>query len=453
MAQLEQETNTKKSFLFGLDKVFEKMSFKKPETSTLNSEDFPASTISTTNLQIKNLQKQEVQAQVLQQQEQANKFLNANLYELYFSMVKNGYQPTEDNTKKVEKHIDRLISSMFQQYEQPESKKSLFSDYEFTTTLKERNNIQCEHFKKLINYVESGYELSNEKAFQLLNNNMFKNFFWTESLFQPNSEVNTHPLRVNSLSLYTALQKVIFSDSFSNYAATQILKSVEPIQDYHGDDTLNIRDLHCLSTNLSTFPHIVLKNVPLNTFIDFMGKFNKQENIMYELFDYQSTYFNNMEKTFNKILKTFYSSDIQDSLNKTKEVYSDDYFQKKTLENLTLVSQTYKITALPTDIQKIIHDIKDSYSNLLNHQTTLTDDQKFTINNIYDKRVPEVLQKYFSIDIEYRTSLTNLEGKNAENLMKESLTNFCEKLNTIIVEVNENKLQDLSVSKRYSRTI
>lgn len=46
--------------------------------------------------------------------------------------------------------------------------------------------------------------------------------------------------------------------------------------------------------------------------------------------------------------------------------------------------------------------------------------QSKTIFIIYLKRIPEILEKYLSIDAEYRLTLRNTEGKNAEELMLES---------------------------------
>lgn len=86
----------------------------------------------------------------------------------------------------------------------------------------------------------------------------------------------------------------------------------------------------------------------------------------------------------------------------------------------------------------------------MNHVKEMSSEQLFTINNIIEKRVPESLQKYLSMNEEYRETLVNNEDKNALMLMNEVLSNYNQKLMAVIQEINENKLRELSVSQRYS---
>lgn len=69
------------------------------------------------------------------------------------------------------------------------------------------------------------------------------------------------------------------------------------------------------------------------------------------------------------------------------------------------------------------------------------------LDNLY-KELPTVLEKFTSIHSDYRTSLKNIEGKNPEELMQESLNNIERKLTEYLEDINLDKVSDLSITQR-----
>ncbi len=78
---------------------------------------------------------------------------------------------------------------------------------------------------------------------------------------------------------------------------------------------------------------------------------------------------------------------------------------------------------------------------------------KYNLNNLWNKRLPEIIGKFLSIDTDYRTSLKNIEGKNAQELMMESLGSIKNNIKQLTLESENKKLNELSVTNRYVKNI
>jgi hypothetical protein len=76
----------------------------------------------------------------------------------------------------------------------------------------------------------------------------------------------------------------------------------------------------------------------------------------------------------------------------------------------------------------------------------------YELDIIY-RRLPEVINKYASIDLEYRNILKNKDGKTAEDLALESLINYKQQLTNLKKLINEDKLISLSTTQRYTQSI
>lgn len=104
---------------------------------------------------------------------------------------------------------------------------------------------------------------------------------------------------------------------------------------------------------------------------------------------------------------------------------------------------------LPKEAHNMISQITHNY-NLLKKSTTNRDFNHIDLDKIYTEKLPDILNKYISIDPEYRLSLTNIQGKNAEELMIMSLSNVHEVLLDEIKNINKDKLSELSVVQRHT---
>ena len=391
--------------------------------------------------------------EILAQQQQANKLLDAELMNLYFAMIDNGYTPTAVQHERVALQVNSLI------------------DYaDKSSNLHQLNNI-C----------KSGYHFSHETAYNLIANKAFQEIFFSLELFNPESALKDILLNrekiisPESSNIITSLREVLFTESFGQYIADKWCSLLHtnikaPGNRFYMDlpfvtdkSTFSLQNLLNVPTFMNYMPSLIIPYISMDKFINFVAEFKEKKidikwyvdrrintqlgNIM------ESSFIEDTENLFNLILNDKYSQDIKNLLNKTKGVFSERYIEETAAKTTQTLAHNYKVHNLPTDTQKLLKEIQGIYSNFNHHKDSLNEDQAFLVNNLFEKRIPEVLQKYFSIDQEYRVTLTNSEGKNAKDLMNESLTNFKNKLSDILENINENKLSELNVTKRYSQKI
>lgn len=99
-----------------------------------------------------------------------------------------------------------------------------------------------------------------------------------------------------------------------------------------------------------------------------------------------------------------------------------------------------------SNIDKLIHMcLKDNQS--------IPKDKQLLIENLYENRVPEIVNKYISIDVEYREKLMNIDKKKPEQLMNESLKDIEEILASTLEEINQLRVDSLSATQRYTNTV
>lgn len=121
--------------------------------------------------------------------------------------------------------------------------------------------------------------------------------------------------------------------------------------------------------------------------------------------------------------------------------------------NQSIVSSHIVINnELPIKAKEIIKNINEKYA-LLNSQTNLSEEDNLEVTNLYENRLPQIVKKFLVIDQEYRTELKNVEGKNAEQLMIESLDNIYHIIEDKVEKINIERLSELSVAKRYTSAV
>ena len=122
--------------------------------------------------------------------------------------------------------------------------------------------------------------------------------------------------------------------------------------------------------------------------------------------------------------------------------------ENKMAENI----QSFKIeNTISSDIQKKLDQLNTLYIEM--NQEELNEEQRFQMKNLFEKKIPETIEKYLSIDPEYRKELKNFKGQNAEEIMLSSLEEIMTKFIEVKKEKNENNLQDLTVKQHYFKEI
>lgn len=408
----------------------------------------------------------------------ANKLLEAHQYELYFEMVDEGYQPTKEQKKQIEKMMNALLST----------------------------SISTESLEKLNLFVEKGYCLGSEIVYKflcrdyldqnLLDSDFFNENFTVKDLIEvknktieqiqenydkiisekhdnqiqtidhifenlncsdvtPYMRINEQEKMISLLnkypSLITEIRNKMFTEEFSEYASENLMKSFYIYGTYYVQAKSN---LVAMINLLENAPHIFLRNTHVTQFLTFISAYKTaltSDNNLLKNLKYDQVLSNQINATFSYILKNFYKPQLDNNLNNVRNIFSEQSLDKKIVKQVH--GTNYSVNNLPLQAKETIEVIKNLSIKLGEHSENISVDQQMTIKNILEKRVPEILQKYLSIDREYRTSLKNSYGKNAENLMQEALLNYKNKLDDLLKEVNENNLHNLSATQRYSQSI
>lgn len=122
-------------------------------------------------------------------------------------------------------------------------------------------------------------------------------------------------------------------------------------------------------------------------------------------------------------------------LKKIKKISSDSL--DKNIKEL-VVHRNYSVSQLEEENKnqiKLIEQITDK----LNIEE---------VHEFVNSRLPVILEKYLSIDKEYRQNLKNVEGYNAQELMTQSLDNIIKLLNEKLENKNSDLISELSIENR-----
>lgn len=376
-----------------------------------------------------NKNKQDKQAplsqQTIEQRNQAQQFLDTSMYDAYVKMVGYGYQATREQKNVFSKHVLDLFH---------------------------KNNSASK--EKLDQYVSHGYQLEKQDVFHYILNIQEHSGEINkaiDALNFPDKKVN--PLYPNLTKEYI---RVMAEPDFS----TKFLKfCIQLIQEKANQDNgISMSNIHNALVQLYTKDaDLFLKNISFDETMNFI-KFNHDCYKNMSTFVYSKVDFATWaQKEMPRIIESYYKTDLENKLQKTKTTYHGE------LENLAQKAAQESIrhqgvNVLPKEVKDKINEIEIIYLKLKtakgNDNPHLNAQEDFDIQNIFEKRIPEVLQKYIRIPEEYRQNTRHeTTGKTAYEMVIESLDNYQQKLQGILDEKIQNNLSDINVTKIYSQKI
>lgn len=350
-------------------------------------------------------------------QEMFQDFLGTKNYDLIMEMIKNGYQMPKDQKEELYyTHINFLLS-------------------DFSDTISNK-------WIELEKWIGLGLDVSDKtkEGFfyrRIVSPDMTKydiDFFLTknESIVCPQYDDGKQiqgnvacPLLTESLRNFMQQneQKIfnkVFKDLSENLCTT-----------YSNDKKL----IKQLSTVLKGDNRdCLLRDVPIKDFLDVIQKA-------------KSNFSDEQEKLFKDVLKDYYASTLNNLIVDTKKVYGAEYLSNLTMERITKDSHNVVAKELPKEVSYLLESITELYGKISDRATP---EEKFNVDNLFEKRIPEILKKYVTIDPEYRTTLLNSNGKNAQELMMDSLENIKSHFTSTWEQINQAELISLSATNRYT---
>lgn len=146
-----------------------------------------------------------------------------------------------------------------------------------------------------------------------------------------------------------------------------------------------------------------------------------------------------------------FANTIETILDETATVYLDDYLTLKASEESIKNSQHYSIDMLSEQTRHLVQTIRSQYDTLNQSFKKLNEEDKFNLKTLVKDKLPKYINDFLSMKEEYRTTMVNAQGKNAQTLLDESLINISEHLQQIEVHLNEDNLKELSVGAKYTQ--
>ena len=131
------------------------------------------------------------------------------------------------------------------------------------------------------------------------------------------------------------------------------------------------------------------------------------------------------------------------------------YASKKSLQKNMVndLSLSNKEVIIPQDCQVILNSIQAIFKDLNKDYNLLTPEDQFIVKNLYENRLPELINNFGEIKDEYRSNINSITDKNANELLNESLKNIEEMAKFVLGNLNDTKLLNLSTTQKYISAI
>ena len=345
---------------------------------------------------------------------QATSFLNTENYLAYINMIKEGYIPT----KNQEKRMDKIVHDLYFY------KSNDVDDYGIT---------ESEKIIELDNILKLGYKLKQSDVLKFIQHANKKVFYNNMDFFSSNENLSTtcvfksYELPALSSQIREITQQADFS--------TNLLKI---FKNSYRENSLPTRDtIAQFNFILKLSPSLLLKNISLKEFKELSKIFSplhssKEQNSLN-----------------NGIINTYYADEMKPFYLNVKQRYTTDFIENLIVNKVKRDIEVLK--ELPQEALDVIQFIEITFKNIQkNSHNTLQDIDQLHL--MVEKRIPEVVSKYLTIDPDYRITLKNMEGKNAQELMIDSLQNISSIFQEVYKALNQENLHSLSAINKYTKS-
>lgn len=347
-----------------------------------------------------------------------DQFITLKEFWVVYDMVESGYQLNSSQQKKVQSHIEELLLMY------PDgSGGNILADKFLNTGLSLSDNTKMMYFFNLV----TGSDVIHPMNF-FLDKQETMEFILNTYDQESNERLSSVTCKVPALT--KELRNFIHTSEFFPNVVTMLTVDL-----FRGNDEVKLRANRKL-VNILTGPYKseFLAHLSFDKFVDLATQVeNKYPDGMGEL-----------KHVLKNIIKDDYTNGIAELLNKTKKIHGAEYLEQITTKTIADLTPGMKINKLPQAAQGLIEEINILYGNIQGK-----DD--FDTTNLFEKRIPEILTKYLTIDKAYQTTLRNNQGKNAADLMLDSLTNIRDNFQKKWQVINENALSSLSATNKYTK--
>ena len=361
-------------------------------------------------------------------EKQVTKLIESNMLSLVFEYTSSGYQLNKQQKKNLYQQLDNMHYS---------NRLSLFCD-----SLNKKIILSDE---LLLNYFGDFSESKKVYDRWIISAKIFQ--------FEAKPFVEYTLERLPYLNLDSLYEKWINNvDKFY-----KIIKNPLTLNYYTSNGKFNEQLIKTVVEPIRQYGDYILKNRSLTEIVDYI---NKVEIMQQKIKNHKSFNYTNISTELSKTLvvlkqipNTYYRTDIENNKKEISVLYSESQIDKIIAQENINFNKKNNINSLPKLAQEILEDMKNNYLQLNKRLDDLNEEDKFTLDNLWNKRIPEVINKYLRADPEFRQSMKNSNNQTIEDLLIDSLQNMQDRLHQINSLHNENVLNDMSAINRYTKAI
>lgn len=359
-------------------------------------------------------------------------FLDTNNFDSYITMLSQGYLPNNKQQEIINDFVNSILSGPLTRetsQSEPNNSRIHFEEY-----FNERN-------KKLEYYLNNGLTLNYSNAVRFLHNNTTESYssrgaLAGNELFLTDSDYILKSNYMDFPALTKQLRDIISQPEFSDYFLAEFKKSLYKKTTKQKSET---RPMYIMLRHLEVLayaPEILFRNTNFDDLTIIIKKLSYPDIDSYS------------SQVLNNIVNNLYKTDVKRIFTETQSSYPSQLVESLTLD--TIRNEEHNIKELPKLALELVVQIEELYKKI--KSAKYDDSDKLNqLKILLEKRVPEVLSKYLKVDPEYRTLLKSSQGKNSEDLMIDSLVNIKENFENIYTDINQNTVNSLSATNRYTK--
>lgn len=176
--------------------------------------------------------------------------------------------------------------------------------------------------------------------------------------------------------------------------------------------------------------------------------FKQMENLFYS---YENFFIRTVIDVLSPLYNELSKNNAVNLAKRANELKQDaSNIEKNIVSGMVNKVKDFEVKQLPEEAQKILSEIKLLFNYL--HSNDLVENQNIVLENLYIKRLPQVIGEYIIIPQKYKEQLKKNQ-ENPETLLIDSLNEIKNNMSQIMDSIQELNFRKMKVSNRYLKNI
>lgn len=153
-----------------------------------------------------------------------------------------------------------------------------------------------------------------------------------------------------------------------------------------------------------------------------------------------------------EMVETEFNIEHDEYLKNIKDLLKNDYIETQMKSN-SEKRITDSINQLPENSKVLFDEIRSIIEVCLLNKEHLSTIDWLDVKNVWTSKVPKIIERYVTIDKDFRDTMSHSNGKKSNEIMDEALKEIKVILSEKLILINEEKLRKLSVTNREVKEI